>query len=154
MKSYSMKAGQVKKDWVLIDAENLVLGRLAALIATRLRGKHKPEFTPNMDCGDNVIVINADKVCVTGKKLDQSVFYWHTGFPGGIKSRTLRETLTGKFPERAILKSVERMLPKTALSKKLMTHLRVYSGSEHPHAAQKVTVLDVSGLNNKNVKRA
>ncbi len=150
MKTFSLKANQVKKDWILIDAENLVLGRLAAIIATRLRGKHKPEFSPNMDCGDNVIVINADKVKVTGKKLDQSVFYWHTGYPGGIKSRTLRDTLTGKFPERAIMKAVERMLPKNALSRKVLTHLKVYSGPEHPHAAQNAVKLDVASLNDKN----
>lgn len=150
MKTFSLKANQVKKDWILIDAENLVLGRLAAIIATRLRGKHKPEFSPNMDCGDNVIVINADKVKVTGKKLDQSVFYWHTGYPGGIKSRTLRDTLTGKFPERAVIKAVERMLPKNALSRKVLTHLKVYSGPDHPHAAQNAVKLDVSSLNSKN----
>lgn len=153
MKTFSLKANQVKKDWILINAENLILGRLAALIATRLRGKHKPEFSPNMDCGDNIIVINAEKVCVTGDKLDQSVFYWHTGFPGGIKSRTLKETLTGKFPERAIEKAVQRMLPKNALSKKIMANLRIYKGAEHPHAAQNATVLDVSSLNVKNIKR-
>lgn len=150
MKTFSLKANQVKKDWILIDAENLVLGRLAAIIATRLRGKHKPEFSPNMDCGDNVIVINADKVKVTGKKLDQSVFYWHTGYPGGIKSRTLRDTLEGKFPERAVMKAVERMLPKNALSRKILTHLKVYSGPDHPHVAQNAVKLDVSSLNSKN----
>lgn len=151
MKTYSAKPADVKKNWVLIDAEGLVLGRLAALIATRLRGKHKSLYTPHMDCGDNVIVINADKVKLTGRKADQDSFYWHTGYPGGIKGRTFRERLEGRFPERVIMKAVERMLPKESpLARRQLTHLHVYKGAEHPHAAQSPTPLDVAALNPKN----
>lgn len=153
MDTFSIKANQVKKNWILIDAENLVLGRLSSIIASILRGKNKPEFTPSMDCGDNVIVINAEKVKVTGDKLEQSVFYWHTGYPGGIKEESLEKTLTGRFPERAIIRAVERMLPKNALGKKILSNLRVYKGSEHPHMAQEPVVLDVAKMNEKNVKR-
>ena len=153
MNTFSIKANQVKKNWILIDAENLILGRLASVIATILRGKNKPEFTPSMDCGDNVIVINAEKVKVTGKKLEQSVFYWHTGYPGGLKEESLEKTLKGRFPERAIERAVQRMLPKNALGKKILSNLKVYKGSEHPHAGQNPTFLDVSKLNEKNVKR-
>ncbi len=153
MNTFSIKASQVRKNWVLIDAENLILGRLSSVIATILRGKNKPEFTPSMDCGDNVIVINAEKVKVTGKKLEQSTFYWHSGYPGGLKEETLSKTLTGRFPERAIKRAVERMLPKNSLSKKLMSNLKVYAGCEHPHAAQNPTRLDVASMNNKNVRR-
>jgi large subunit ribosomal protein L13 len=153
MNTFSIKANQVKKNWILIDAENLILGRLASVIATILRGKNKPEFTPSMDCGDNVIVINAEKVKVTGKKLEQSVFYWHTGYPGGLKEESLEKTLNGRFPERAIERAVQRMLPKNALGKKILSNLKVYKGSEHPHAGQNPTFLDVSKLNEKNVKR-
>lgn len=153
MNTFSMKAGQVQKNWILIDAENLILGRLSSVIAAILRGKNKPEFTPSMDCGDNVIVINADKVKVTGKKLDQSIFHWHTGYPGGLKEEPLGKTLSGRFPERAIYRAVERMLPKNALAKKILSNLKVYAGSEHPHAAQNPVVLDVAKMNTKNVKR-
>ena len=152
MKTYSAKAGEIDKKWVLIDAEGLVVGRLAAIIATRLRGKHLPTFTPNQDMGDNVIVINADKVKFTGKKLDDKRFYWHTGYPGGIKDRTMREMLEGRFPERVVENAVRRMMPGGPLSRAQLKNLRVYAGSEHPHEAQQPQVLDVAALNSKNVR--
>lgn len=153
MRTFSLKAAQVKKDWVIVDATNLVLGRLSAVIAHRLRGKHKPEYSPNLDCGDYVVVINADKIHLTGKKLDDSVFYWHTGYPGGIKQRTIKERLNSKFPERVVKKAVERMLPKGPLGRKMLGNLRVYAGSAHPYSAQQPVVLDVAAMNSKNVKR-
>ncbi|HWJ87512.1 MAG TPA: 50S ribosomal protein L13 [Pelagibacterium sp.] len=152
MKTYSAKAGEIEKKWVLIDAEGLVVGRLAAIIATRLRGKHLPTFTPNQDMGDNVIVINADKVKFTGKKLDDKRFYWHTGYPGGIKDRTMRELLEGRFPERVVENAVRRMLPGGPLSRAQLKNLRVYAGGEHPHEAQQPETLDVAALNTKNVR--
>lgn len=154
MRTFSLKAGQVKKNWVVVDAKDVILGRLSAIIASYLRGKHKPEFTPSMDCGDYVVVVNADKVKVTGNKMEDHVFYWHTGYPGGIKQRTLKERLTGRFPERVISKSVERMLPKGPLGRQMLKNLKIYSGSEHPHAAQQPKVLDVASMNAKNVKRS
>jgi large subunit ribosomal protein L13 len=152
MKTYSAKAGEIEKKWVLIDAEGLVVGRLAAIIATRLRGKHLPTFTPNQDMGDNVIVINADKVKFTGKKLDDKRFYWHTGYPGGIKDRTMREMLEGRFPERVVENAVRRMMPGGPLTRAQLKNLRVYAGSEHPHEAQQPEALDVAALNTKNVR--
>lgn len=152
MKTYSAKAGEIEKKWVLIDAEGLVVGRLAAIIATRLRGKHLPTFTPNQDMGDNVVVINADKVKFTGKKLDDKRFYWHTGYPGGIKDRTMRELLEGRFPERVVENAVRRMLPGGPLSRAQLKNLRVYAGGEHPHEAQQPETLDVAALNTKNVR--
>jgi large subunit ribosomal protein L13 len=146
----SLKPAEVKKDWVLIDAEDVVLGRLAALIATRLRGKHKPQYTPHVDCGDNVIVVNAQKVRLTGNKLSQSIFYYHTGYPGGIKGRTMRERLESRHPERVIEKAVERMITRGPLQRKQMKHLHVYAGPEHPHAAQQPMPLDVAAMNPKN----
>lgn len=154
MKTYSAKPSEVEKKWLLIDAEGLVLGRLASIIATRLRGKHKPMYTPHIDCGDNVIVINAEKVALTGKKLTDKVFYWHTGYPGGIKSRTAEKTLSSAHPERLILKAVERMIPRGALGREQFSNLRVYAGSEHPHAAQNPEVVDVASMNAKNVRSA
>jgi len=154
MRTFSLKAQQVKKDWVIVDAKDLILGRLSAVIAHHLRGKHKPEFTPSMDCGDNVIVINAEKIQVTGNKLEDHVFYWHTGYPGGIKERTLKERLSSKFPERVICKAVERMLPKGPLGRKMLKNLKVYKGEDHPHAGQQPKVLDVASMNAKNVKRS
>ena len=148
----SLKPAEVKKDWVLIDAQGLVLGRLAALIATRLRGKHKPQFTPHVDCGDNVIVVNAGRVRVTGKKLDQSVFHYHTGYPGGIKGRSLRQRLESAHPERVVLKAVERMITRGPLQRRQMRHLHVYAGAEHPHAAQQPQKLDVAAMNPKNAR--
>ncbi|MBR1734944.1 MAG: 50S ribosomal protein L13 [Alphaproteobacteria bacterium] len=154
MRTFSLKAAQVQKNWVMIDAKDLILGRLSAVIASHLRGKHKPEFTPSMDCGDYVIVINADKVRVTGNKLEDQTLYWHTGYPGGLKSRTLKETLASKHPERAITKAVERMLPKGPLGRKMLGNLKIYAGESHPHTAQQPKILDVASMNAKNVKRS
>ncbi len=150
MNTYSAKAGEIEKKWVLIDAEGMVVGRLATVIATRLRGKHLPTFTPHMDMGDNVIVINADKVKLTGKKLDQHRFYWYTGYVGGIKDRTARALLTGRFPERVLQNAVRRMMPRGPLGRQQMKNLRVYAGAEHPHEAQQPQVLDVASMNAKN----
>ena len=146
----SLKPAEVQKDWLLIDAEGLVLGRLAAIIAVRLRGKHKPQFTPHVDCGDNIIVINADKVRLTGKKAEQSVFYWHTGWPGGIKGRTLGQRLDSAHPERVLEKAVERMITRGPLQRRQMRHLYIYKGTEHPHEGQQPKPLDVAALNRKN----
>lgn len=154
MRTFSLKADQIKKEWLIVDAKDVILGRLSAVIASHLRGKHKPEFTPSMDCGDYVVVINADKVKVTGNKLEDHVFYWHTGYPGGIKSRTLKERLNSKFPERVISKAVERMLPKGPLGRKMLKNLKIYAGEEHPHAAQQPKVLDIASRNAKNIKRS
>lgn len=150
MKTYSAKPAEVTKKWVVIDAENLVLGRLAAIVANRLRGKHKPIYTPHIDCGDNVVVINAEKVRVTGRKLTDRKFYWHTGYPGGIKERTLGQTLGGRHPERAIIKAVERMVPRGPLGRRQMKNLRVYAGPSHPHEAQSPEPLDIAAMNRKN----
>ena len=152
MKTYSAKPADIEKSWVLIDAEGLVVGRLATIIANRLRGKHKPSFTPHMDCGDNVIVVNADKVVFTGNKRRDKTYYWHTGYPGGIKQRTADQLLEGRFPERVLSKAVERMMPGGPLSRKQMSNLRIYAGAEHPHEAQQPTVLDVASLNKKNTR--
>lgn len=152
MKTYSAKPSEIEKQWILIDAEDLVVGRLASVIASRLRGKHKPTFTPHMDMGDNIVVINADKVKLTGRKLDQSKFYWHTGYPGGIKDRTARELLEGRFPQRVLENAVRRMMPGGPLTRAQLKNLRVYAGTEHPHEAQQPVKLDVAGMNTKNVK--
>ena len=154
MKTYTAKPGDFEKKWVMIDAEGVVLGRLASLIAMRLRGKHKATFTPHMDMGDNVIVINADKVQLTGNKRADKTYYWHTGHPGGIKSRTAGQILESAHPERVLTKAVQRMLPGGPLSRKQMTNLRVYSGAEHPHEAQSPEVLDVKSMNKKNTRSA
>lgn len=147
----SLKPAEVTKGWLLVDAEGLVLGRLAAVIANRLRGKHKPQFTPHVDCGDHVVVINADKVRVTGNKAEQSTFYWHTGYPGGIKGRTVRERLEGRHPERVVEKAVERMITRGPLGRRQMKNLHVYAGAEHPHAGTQPVALDVGAMNRKNV---
>jgi len=154
MKTYSAKPADIDKKWILIDAEGVVLGRLASIIAMRLRGKHKPTFTPHMDMGDNVIVINADKVQMTGNKRADKRYYWHTGHPGGIKFRTAEQVLEGRFPERVLTKAVQRMLPGGPLSKKQMTNLRVYAGAEHGQEAQQPEVLDVKSMNPKNTRSA
>jgi large subunit ribosomal protein L13 len=154
MTTFSQKPADVVKKWILIDAEGLVVGRLATVIANHLRGKHKPTFTPHVDDGDNVIVINADKVVFTGKKFTDKVYYWHTGHPGGIKERTARQLLEGRFPERVVEKAVERMVPRGPLGRRQMKNLRVYAGAEHPHVAQQPEVLDVAKLNSKNKKVA
>ena len=151
MKTYTATPADIEKNWVLIDADGLVLGRLASIIAVRLRGKHKSSFTPHMDCGDNVIVVNAEKIQLTGKKREEN-FYWHTGYPGGIKSRTKQEILDGAHPERVLTKAVKRMLPGNKLSRQIMTNLRVYAGAEHPHEAQDPTVLDIKSMNSKNTR--
>jgi large subunit ribosomal protein L13 len=150
MKTYSAKPSEIEKKWVLIDADGLVVGRLAALIAIRLRGKHKPSYTPHMDCGDNVIVINAAKALLTGNKLKNKVYYWHTGYIGGIKERTAGAIMSGKHPERVVEKAVERMLPRGPLGKKQLSNLRVYPGAEHPHDAQQPQALDIGALSPKN----
>ena len=153
-KTYSTKTAEIEKKWVLIDAEGLVVGRLASIIAMRLRGKHKVTYTPHMDDGDNIIVINADKVVFTGKKREDKVYYHYTGFQGGIKERTARFILEGRFPERVVEKAVERMVPRGPLGRKQMGNLRVYAGTEHPHEAQQPVKLDVGAMNSKNKKAA
>jgi large subunit ribosomal protein L13 len=150
MQTYSAKASEIQKKWILIDAEGLVVGRLATIVATHLRGKHKPSYTPHMDCGDNVIIINAGKVLLTGNKLTDKVYHWHTGYIGGIKERTPGEYLTGKKPERVVEKAIQRMLPRGPLGKHQMANLRVYAGPDHPHAAQQPEMLDIAAMNPKN----
>ena len=146
-------AGEIEKSWILIDAENVVVGRLASFIANRLRGKHRADYSPHMDCGDHVVVINADKVRMTGRKLEQKLYHWHTGHPGGIKQRSAGAVLNGRFPERVLEKAIERMLPKESpLARRQLTHLRIYKGGEHPHAAQNPLVIDFAGQNGKNVR--
>ena len=150
MSTFSAKPADVEKKWVVIDASGLVVGRLASLIALRLRGKHKPSFTPHVDDGDNVIVINAEKVVFTGRKRDQKNYYHHTGFIGGIKERSAKSIFEGRFPERILEKAVERMLPRGPLGRKQLGNLRVYPTAEHPHEAQKPEALDVGAMNRKN----
>jgi large subunit ribosomal protein L13 len=150
MKTYSMKASEVDKQWYVIDATDLVLGRMATIIANYLRGKHKPAFTPHMDCGDNIIVINAEKVRLTGNKLKDKKFYWHTGYPGGIKERTMDQLLGGKYPDRVIIKAVERMITRGPLGRQQMKALKVYAGQNHPHEAQAPKTLDIASMNPKN----
>ena len=152
MKTFSATPADIDKKWIIIDAEGVVLGRLASIIAQRLRGKHKAMFTPHVDTGDHVIVINADKVVLTGRKRENKVFYWHTGHPGGIKSRTKQEILEGKHPERVVYQAVKRMLPGNRLSRQQMTNLRIYAGTEHGHEAQAPEVLDVKSMNKKNTR--
>ena len=151
MKTFTATPADIDKKWIIIDAEGVVLGRLASIVAMRLRGKHKASFTPHMDMGDNVIVINADKIQLTGKKRDKPN-YWHTGYPGGIKSRTTGQILDGQYPERVVTQAVKRMLPGNKLSRQIMTNLRVYAGTEHPHEAQSPEVLDVKSMNSKNTR--
>ncbi|MHA1544759.1 MAG: 50S ribosomal protein L13 [Alphaproteobacteria bacterium] len=150
MKTFSAKSADIEKKWFVVDAEGVVLGRLASEIAKILRGKHKPIFTPHMDTGDNVIVINAGKVAVTGRKMDNKIYYRHTGYPGGIKSETVREVLEGKFPERIVERAVKRMIPKGPLGRVQFKNLKVYAGTEHPHEGQKPQILDIAGQNPKN----
>jgi large subunit ribosomal protein L13 len=152
MKTYAAKPGEVEKKWIVIDADGLVVGRLATLIATRLKGKHKAAYTPHVDCGDNIIVINAEKVALTGKKVEDKTYYRHTGYPGGIKTTTPRRILSGSYPERVIELAVERMLKRGPLQRKLMRNLKVYKGTEHPHGAQQPVKLDVAVLNRKNAR--
>ena len=150
MKTISAKASDIERKWNVVDAEGVVLGRLAAVVASRLRGKHKPLFTSHVDCGDNIIVINAEKVRLTGRKMQDKRYYHHTGHPSGIKETSPEKILAGKFPERVVQKAVERMLPRSPLGRQQMTKLHVYAGTEHPHAAQQPEVLDVAGMNPKN----
>ena len=150
MKTFSQKPAEVEKRWIVVDAEGLVPGRLASFVANRLRGKHKPTFTPHVDDGDNVIVINAGKVAFTGKKREQKKYYWHTGYPGGIKERTAKALLEGRFPERVVQKAVERMMPGGPLSRRQMKNLHVYAGAEHRHEAQKPETVDLGAMNAKN----
>ena len=154
MKTYTAKPADIQKKWILIDAEGVVLGRLASLVAMRLRGKHKASFTPHMDMGDNVIIINAEKIQMTGKKRTDKIYYWHTGHPGGIKQRTAGEILEGAHPERVLTKAIQRMLPGGPLSRQQMTNLRIYAGTDHGHEAQNPEVVDVKSLNSKNTRSA
>ena len=148
------KASEVEHGWIVVDAEGVVVGRLASFIALRLRGKHRPDFTPNIDTGDHVVVINAEKVALTGKKRENKIYYHHTGFIGGIKERTARSILEGKFPERIVEKAIERMLPRGPLARVQLGNLRVYAGPEHPHAAQNPEKLDIAAMNRKNTRSA
>ncbi|WP_225769218.1 50S ribosomal protein L13 [Inquilinus sp. Marseille-Q2685] len=150
MKTYSAKPAEVEKKWIVVDADGVVLGRLASIIAMRLRGKHKTTFTPHVDTGDNVIVVNAEKVRLTGNKRQDSIFYWHTGYAGGIKGRSKGQILDGAHPERVIEKAVERMITRGPLGRKVMGNLKVYAGPAHPHEAQQPEVLDVAAMNPKN----
>jgi large subunit ribosomal protein L13 len=152
MKTFSAKPADIDKKWLVVDAEGLVLGRLAAVLATRLRGKHKPSYTAHMDCGDNIVVINAEKVELTGNKRQDDIFYWHTGYPGGIKGRSKGAILAGRHPERVVEKAVERMLPRGPLGRRIMKNLRVFAGPDHPHQAQQPIPLDVGAMNRKNVR--
>ncbi len=153
MKSTLLKPAEVETKWIIIDAEGVVVGRLASFIAKRLRGKHRADYTPHVDCGDFVIVINAEKAAFTGNKLKDKTYYRHTGHPGGIKSTTAGKILSGRFPERAIEMAVKRMLPKeSTLARKQFSKLRVYAGSEHPHEAQQPVAVDFAGMNSKNTK--
>jgi large subunit ribosomal protein L13 len=153
-KTHSTKTADIEKQWLLIDAKGLVVGRLASVVATRLRGKHKPSFTPHMDDGDNIVIVNADKVVLTGRKRDQKVYYHYTGYIGGIKERSAKAILEGKFPERIVEKAVERMLPRGPLGRRQLGNLRVYKGAEHPHAAQNPEPLDIASMNRKNARSA
>ena len=154
MKTFSAKHAEIQKKWVVIDAKGLVVGRLASIVALRLRGKHLPIFTPHVDCGDNVIIINAEKVVLTGRKRQQKIYYHHTGFPGGIKERSAKFILEGRFPERVVEKAVQRMLPRGPLGRQQFGNLRVYGGATHPHEAQAPVALDIAAMNRKNVRSA
>lgn len=154
MKTYSARPADIEKKWVIVDATGVVLGRLASIVAMRLRGKHKATFTPHMDMGDNVIVINAEKVQMTGNKRADKNYYWHTGHPGGIKSRTAGQILDGAHPERVLQKAIERMMPGGPLTRKQLGNLRIYAGESHPHEAQSPEALDVRSMNKKNTRSA
>jgi len=154
MKTYSAKPSEVEKKWLLIDADGLVLGRLASLVAMRLRGKHKPQYTPHIDCGDHVIVVNADKVALTGNKVADKTYYHHTGWPGGIKSRTAGKMLGSKRPQEVLELAIRRMMPRGPMGRKQFKNLKLYSGPDHPHEAQAPEVFDVAALNAKNKRSA
>jgi large subunit ribosomal protein L13 len=154
MKTFSAKPADIEKKWFVIDAEGLVLGRLASLVANRLRGKHKTSYTPHMDCGDYIVVVNAERVRLTGNKKADKKFFWHTGYPGGIKERTVGAILSGRYPERVIEKAVERMVPRGPLGRQQMRNLKVYKGPSHPHEAQSPAPLDIAAMNPKNKRSA
>ena len=154
MKTYSAKPAEVVKKWVVIDAKGLVVGRLATIVAMRLRGKHLPTYTPHVDCGDNIIIINAQYAVLTGRKREQKTYYKHTGYVGHVKERTARQILEGKHPERVLEKAVERMIPRGPLGRVQMGNLRVYGGADHPHEAQTPEKLDIAKLNRKNTRAA
>jgi large subunit ribosomal protein L13 len=154
MNTFSAKPAEIEKKWVMIDANGLVVGRLASIVALRLRGKHKPTYTPHVDDGDNVIIINAAKIVLTGRKRERKVYRHHTGYIGGIKERTAKSILDGKFSERIVEKAIERMLPRGPLGRVQLGNLRVYPGPDHPHAAQNPQVLDVAAMNRKNTRSA
>ena len=154
MKTYSAKPSDVERKWYVIDADGLVLGRMASIVAARLRGKHKPMFTPHIDTGDNIIIVNAEKVGLTGRKRANKVYHWHTGYPGGIKSRTAGKVLDGKHPERVIEKAVERMISRNPLGRQQLRKLHVYAGPDHPHQAQNPEVMDIAAMNPKNKRSA
>ena len=154
MKTFSAKPAEVTKKWVLIDAKGLVVGRLASIVAMRLRGKHKPTYTPHVDDGDNVIIVNAEKIVLTGRKREQKVYHHHTGYIGGIKERTAKYILESRFPERVVEKAVQRMLPHGPLGRKQFGNLRVYKGPDHPHAAQQPEKIDIAAMNRKNARSA
>lgn len=154
MRSYTATPTTVEKGWFVIDAKDLVLGRMASIVAMRLRGKHKATFTPNIDCGDNIVIVNADKVTLTGNKREKKTYYRHTGHPGGIKSTTADEVLSGAHPERVVIKAVERMISRSPLGRAQMRKLHVYAGPDHPHAAQNPQALDIAAMNPKNARSA
>ena len=151
-RTYVATPKDIEKNWFVIDAADLVLGRLASLVAMRVRGKHKPTYTPNMDCGDHIIIVNAEKVHLTGNKRSAKTYYWHTGHPGGIKERTADKILEGRFPTRVIEKAVERMIPRGPLGRQAMRNLHIYAGPSHPHEAQQPVALDIASMNSKNVR--
>ncbi len=153
MKTYSAKPAEIDKKWLLINADGLVVGRLASIVAARLRGKNKASYTPHIDCGDNIIIVNAEKAVFTGNKRTDKIYYRHTGYPGGIKSVTPGQLLDGPYPERVIQMAVKRMMPGGPLSRAQLKNLKVYAGQEHPHEAQKPELLDVASLNAKNKRR-
>lgn len=150
MKTYSAKLKDIKRDWYIIDAKGLVLGRLAAIVSKYLRGKHKTMYSPNLDCGDNIVIINAEKIALTGFKKLRKKYFWHTGYPGGIKDTTAKDVLEGDYPERVVFKAIQRMLPRSPLGRQQMRKLHIYAGEEHPHTAQNPKALDVKSLNRKN----
>jgi large subunit ribosomal protein L13 len=154
MKTYSAKPSEIERGWYLIDADGVVLGRLASQVANRLRGKHKPIFTPHVDCGDNIVIVNAEKVALTGNKRADKTYYRHTGYPGGIKQRTAGQILDGKNPEQVVIKAVERMISRNPLGRQQMRKLHVYCGPDHPHQAQKPETLDLAAMNAKNKRSA
>ena len=154
MKTFSATPADIDKKWIVIDAEGVVVGRLASFVANRLRGKHKPTYTPHIDCGDNVIIVNADKVVFSGRKYDDKRYYRHTGYPGGIKETSPKRILEGAHPERALELAVQRMVPRGPLGRKQLSNLHVYGGAEHPHEAQKPETVDFAALNRKNARTA